>query len=503
MPSSPPPKREAVARDVVAGPVTAGPVALRQPLRPLAPRLPSPERSRAKHRRRGLARTVGLYVSGEILGTLGVALLVILLVYLVVIAFQLVRDGIRPSFVLPHLVRTLPYPLFFALPLSFLLGVTLGGGRLSSDRELDALRVTGLSYGELFAPIVTLGLVFAGVNYALTSWVLPGVHYEHANLRETIVDQLTHLGSGSNRSVLLPGSVGLWVGKYDGTSLRKIKLDVPPLGRSSILPRLGDLPGAGALGRRLAGGTDTMTLFAREGELEVAPDRSRITLSLRGVTLLLPEDVKGSGGLELFHQRVSIDKIVLPLAFPRRGESVKDLTSAELGDHIASLDQEIAALRGAISEGASPLAATVARLEEDGDEGDPGAPVQASATKSSASTPAIAAASASGSIASERALATLEKKRSRAAVELTSREVFVCASLTFPLVAYALVLLLQGRGRFTLFFLGNIVVVALFFPLLMVGQSLAYRGWPAVTMHLPTLALGGLFLGLLRPLRRR
>ncbi|MGH9361383.1 MAG: LptF/LptG family permease, partial [Thermoanaerobaculia bacterium] len=135
-------------------------------------------RKRGRGRRRAIPLTIHLYLASEVLVHFAVALLAIVLLYVTVVAFQLVRDGIRLGFVWPHLFRTLPYPLFFAVPLAFLIGVTLGLGRLGSDQEMSALRAQGVSHRQIGAPLGVLGAVFAGLTFYLTGWVLPGVHYE-------------------------------------------------------------------------------------------------------------------------------------------------------------------------------------------------------------------------------------------------------------------------------------------------------------------------------------
>src|SRR6266545_1146045 len=76
---------------------------------PIAARPVAPERRRS--RRGGIPRTLYLYLASEVLQVFAIALMAFVLAYVTVIAFQLVRDGIRLGFVWPHLLRILSYPL--------------------------------------------------------------------------------------------------------------------------------------------------------------------------------------------------------------------------------------------------------------------------------------------------------------------------------------------------------------------------------------------------------
>src|SRR6185503_9741583 len=287
--------------------------------RPLSPR---PKAQRRRSRRRGIPRTLYLYLASEVLQVFAVALMAFVLTYLAVIAFQLVRDGIRLGFLWPHLLRILSYPLFFSIPLALLIGVTLGIGRMTNEREMSAMRAQGISHFHLALTPAVLGILFCALSYYLNGWILPEVHYEQANLRETILDQLDHLGKGTNRSLLLPGNASLWVKRYEGSHLWGIVLDIQHGNRSDILPggifsssegsagappsrsqrteaasppRDGDLAGE-MIRKRISAQSGKISVVAREASLEVPPDKSRVILWLSGVDVLLPEEVTGPRG---------------------------------------------------------------------------------------------------------------------------------------------------------------------------------------------------------------
>ena len=438
----------------------------------------TPRRARKRPPRRGFPRTASLYIAAEILRIFAVAVFAIAFVYITVIAFQLVRDGIRLDFVWPHVLRTISYPLFFSIPLAFLFGITLGIGRMANDHELSALKVHGLSHGQLAAPVFIVGLVLSGLTFWLAGWVLPDVHYEQANLRKTILDQLKDLGSGDKRTILLPGDVSLWVQHYDGPHLRGLVLDIQKGDRSQILPEIGAAGGT-AVRQHLAMGqlAGKVTLVAREADLEVAPDRTKVILLLTGVEIQIPELVESSRGIDVFHQTCRIEKLPLPLSFARRGESAKDLTNPELLRWIGGLRSQILQMESEVRT--AGRAAAVAALTAGAGDGAGGG---------------AAALEAMG-----REISSLQRKVARGTGELYSRFSFSLACLTFPLVAFPLVMLLERHSRLTHFFFGNLAVVTLFFPLLMAAHIAVDRGWPpALVLILPNAALALLGAPMLR-----
>ena len=144
----------------------------------------------------------------------------------------------------------------------------------------------------------------------------------------------------------------------------------------------------------------------------------------------------------------------LPLSFARRGESVKDLSSGALSAYIGELKARRRAL------GAKE--------------------------------------------ADRHDRASLDRRLTRAQIEYHSRLSFSLACLTFPLVAFALVMVLEHRSRLTHFFLGNLMVVTVFFPLLMAGQLAAESGFPAVlALAFPNVALAAAGAALFRIMLRR
>ena len=66
------------------------------------------------------------------------------------------------------MVTLLPQALALTIPMALLIGLLVGFGRLSADREVVVLMACGISPYRLLRPV----LVFAVVCWGLTSWVM-------------------------------------------------------------------------------------------------------------------------------------------------------------------------------------------------------------------------------------------------------------------------------------------------------------------------------------------
>ena len=108
-------------------------------------------------------RTLDRYVIRELLLPMGLSL--VLLTFILVIppilreAEELIVKGIAWSTFLHVLVLLLPQALSLTIPMSVLLGILIGFGRLSADREFMALQACGVSPFRLIRPVALVALV--------------------------------------------------------------------------------------------------------------------------------------------------------------------------------------------------------------------------------------------------------------------------------------------------------------------------------------------------------
>ena len=380
-------------------------------------------------RRRRVPWTIGKYVGMEAIRTVVLCILLISLLYCAMVTFQTIRSGIQFAFIWPFLIKTFAYPLFFSLPLALLAGVTLAYGRMTADLEVAAIRYHGASHLQMFGPVLVLAMACGGLGHYLNGWIIPDIHFEKNNLQQYIIRQLESLGSGVNRTILLPeGSGSLFVGQYNGTDLNRVQIDMHRDLQSTFVPQVRN-----QLPQQLP---ETVTLLAVEGRIEITPDRRGVNLHLRGVEILIPEHISDTkSGKDSFIQKFSISKsITIPLSFQSRQRKLKDLPNPELNSQIDEIGKRIAI-----------------------DRDNPG-------------------------LKRELRLALGERHR---------RNAFSLSGLTFPLLGAALCFMASFTSRLVPFFMSTIIVLVTFYPLLMIGTYLSRSSdiQPMLALAIPNAAL--------------
>ncbi|HKQ98831.1 MAG TPA: LPS export ABC transporter permease LptF [Candidatus Polarisedimenticolia bacterium] len=102
------------------------------------------------------------YVFKEILSPVLLGLMVYVLVFLMNALFELAELAIKKDIPVGVVARLLlflmPRVLEMTLPMSILLGILIGVGRLSADSEIIALRASGVSYRRILMPILFIAL---------------------------------------------------------------------------------------------------------------------------------------------------------------------------------------------------------------------------------------------------------------------------------------------------------------------------------------------------------
>jgi lipopolysaccharide export system permease protein len=86
------------------------------------------------------------------------------------------------------LVYKLPAILVITFPVSTLLGTLLGLGRLARDRELQAMRLAGLSLARIFAPVIAFGVATMGTTLAINEFLAPWANQKaNALIRQALL----------------------------------------------------------------------------------------------------------------------------------------------------------------------------------------------------------------------------------------------------------------------------------------------------------------------------
>jgi lipopolysaccharide export LptBFGC system permease protein LptF len=112
-----------------------------------------------------LARILRLYVIREIALPTVLSLLTITFILLIGIVYEFINLLLQPgvSFwsVLHMLSLLLPSYITFALPMAVLMGVLIGVGRLTLDREILAIKASGINLLNIFIPSLALALALS------------------------------------------------------------------------------------------------------------------------------------------------------------------------------------------------------------------------------------------------------------------------------------------------------------------------------------------------------
>ncbi len=129
------------------------------------------------------------YVVGEIFAPflLGVGAFLVILVgdILYTLAEFIAARRVAISVIALLLLYKLPAILVITFPVSTLVGTLLGLGRLARDREIQAMRLAGLSLVRIFMPVLAFGLVTTAATFAINEIVAPWAnHRANAVLRK-------------------------------------------------------------------------------------------------------------------------------------------------------------------------------------------------------------------------------------------------------------------------------------------------------------------------------
>lgn len=94
------------------------------------------------------------------------------------------RNGLSTGPLFAVIFAVLPSILLYTLPISLLIGVLMGLGRLSGDSEIVALRASGVSRRALLWPLLSIGIAAAAVMTWITFSLAPAAQRTLDDLKE-------------------------------------------------------------------------------------------------------------------------------------------------------------------------------------------------------------------------------------------------------------------------------------------------------------------------------
>lgn len=213
-----------------------------------------------------MLRRLDRYVLSELIGPLSLGLLVYTFILLMQTFFRLaemiIKRGLPASTVGKLLLFNLPNIVVLTLPMSFLLAVLVGVGRLASDSELVALRASGVSLFRILRPVMLLATLLTAFNVYLMLELLPRGNSAYLRL---FVDIATRtLGSQFEPRV--------FYNEFQGKTLYVF----------DIAPGSDDWRGVFLADSVLSPDRPTDVLVAERGRLELSPDGEQVSIRLEG-----------------------------------------------------------------------------------------------------------------------------------------------------------------------------------------------------------------------------
>lgn len=98
----------------------------------------------------------------------------------------LVKKGAPPIMILQILILNLPAILVVSFPIAGLFATLLTLGRMGADSEITALRSAGISYRQLFVPILCIGLMISALAFWMNDYIVPSTNQKVRTLNENL-----------------------------------------------------------------------------------------------------------------------------------------------------------------------------------------------------------------------------------------------------------------------------------------------------------------------------
>jgi len=134
------------------------------------------------------------YLTWEILSPFLVGVLGFILVMMVDLLFTfvdlIINRGVPLGVVLQLLVFKLPSILILTFPVATLFGVAMCLGRLSHDNELSALRLSGIPFIRIAAPLLLIALLISCLSFVTNEKIVPFANHQSERIiRQLIMKQ--------------------------------------------------------------------------------------------------------------------------------------------------------------------------------------------------------------------------------------------------------------------------------------------------------------------------
>ena len=275
-------------------------------------------------------RLINRYILKEIALPFFMILFVLTLVLLLGKILQLIdlmiNKGIRSTDIAQVILFLMPSFLMFTIPISLLIAILIGLGRLSGDNEITILKMSGVSFHQLALPVIFAAFVAFLLTGLTTLFFVPYGNVASKNLLFDMVKQKASIGIQEK----------VFIDDFRGILLYAEKIPVN-----------GDfLEGVLVSDNRIS--KEPSTIIARKAYFISDPDTLAITLRLEdGTTHTVTADLKNYRKMDFHFYDVRLD-LSESLSEGKKKDGTKsstDMTVTELSAMLKSKGIKEEALR--------------------------------------------------------------------------------------------------------------------------------------------------------------
>jgi lipopolysaccharide export system permease protein len=146
--------------------------------------------------------------------------------FVVQVLDSILSKGLPWRVVLELFVLNMAWILALSVPMSVLVATLMAFGRMSADREIDAMRAAGLHPVRMLSPVLAMGVLLSIGLFFFNNEVLPRANYRAASLREDISRKRPAIALQPRTMIQDFEGFRIWIDRVDkGTdSLRGISI---------------------------------------------------------------------------------------------------------------------------------------------------------------------------------------------------------------------------------------------------------------------------------------
>ncbi|GEM_PF-493635 len=228
------------------------------------------------------------------------------------------------------LINSLPNTLVTVLPLSMMIGILLGLGRMAADNEIAAMKSSGISVLRLLPPVALMGIIGFGLSLWCTLSLIPrGIGEGHRLIEKA--------GAGGIGAAIEERT---FFDRLEGLVLYVETMDPGTGVMTNVFLRQTPNPGDGETSPEKEGGVsrdrkgkrstaETITIVAKKGRVSPDPQGKAFILELRDGTILRAGPDGCSTGSLSFRTYVFRYDLAGARSQPR-GRSLEEMSIAEI-----------------------------------------------------------------------------------------------------------------------------------------------------------------------------